>query len=135
MGFAEAVKAVLGKYADFSGRARRSEYWFWFLAFGLGYLAIVILSVIAETFAFLAIIFYLAMLLPSLAVGVRRLHDTGKSGWFMLISLIPLVGGIVLLVFTVQDSTPGDNQYGPNPKGVVGGFGGSPAGYGTPPVT
>jgi uncharacterized membrane protein YhaH (DUF805 family) len=132
VGFAEAVRAVLGKYADFSGRARRSEYWFWTLAVVLGYLVAVILAAIAKPFLYLAFLAYLAILLPSLAVAVRRLHDTGKSGWLILLGLIPLVGGIILLVFTVSDSTPGDNQYGPNPKGVDG-WGAAPAGYGQPP--
>lgn len=75
----------------------------------------------------------MAVFIPSLAVGVRRLHDTGKSGWFLLIGLIPLVGGIILFVFTVQDSAAGDNQYGPNPKGA-GGFGMQPLSYGIPPT-
>jgi uncharacterized membrane protein YhaH (DUF805 family) len=133
VGFAEAVKSVIGKYADFSGRARRSEYWFWTLAVGLGYVVAIILASVAKPLLFLAVICYLGIVVPSLAVGVRRLHDTGKSGWFLLLGLIPLLGGIVLLVFTVQDSTPGDNQYGPNPKGI-GGVGVPPVGYGVPPV-
>jgi len=133
MGFAEAVKTVIGKYSDFTGRARRSEYWYWSLAVALGYLVAVILSAVARPLLFLAVIFYLGILIPTLAVGVRRLHDTGRSGWFLLISLIPLVGGIVLLVFTVQDSAPGSNTYGPNPKGV-GGLDSAPLAYGVPPV-
>ncbi len=120
VGFTEAVKSVLSKYADFSGRARRSEYWFWGLATILGYMVALILTAIAKPFTLLAIIFYLGILVPSIAVGARRLHDTGKSGWWLLISVVPLIGGIVLLVFTVTDSAPGSNQYGPNPKGVVG---------------
>jgi uncharacterized membrane protein YhaH (DUF805 family) len=66
-------------------------------------------------------LFVLANILPALAVGVRRLHDTGRSGWWLLIALIPLVGVIVLIIFYVQDSQPGVNKYGPNPKGVVAG--------------
>jgi len=64
-------------------------------------------------------IFALALLVPSIAVGVRRLHDTGRSGWWLLITLIPLIGAIVIIVFLIQDSVPGDNQYGPNPKAVA----------------
>src|SRR4051794_8393565 len=64
-------------------------------------------------------LYSLAVLLPSIAVTVRRLHDTGRSGWWILISLIPIIGGIVLLVFMVLDSEPGVNQYGPNPKAVI----------------
>lgn len=131
MGLAEAVTTVIGKYADFSGRARRSEYWFWTLAVILGYIVAAILTRIAGILGILAVLYYLAILVPTIAVGVRRLHDTGKSGWFILMGLIPLVGGIVLLVFTVSDSTPGDNEYGPNPKGVGGGFG-TALGYGSP---
>jgi len=69
--------------------------------------------------ALLAGLYSLAVLLPSIGVGIRRLHDTGRSGWWLLISLIPLIGAIVLLVFTIQDSQPGDNQYNPNPKGAL----------------
>ena len=90
------------------------------------------LAVLAQLGRQPLIIAYLAVLVPSLAVAVRRLHDTGKSGWFVLIGLVPLVGGIVMLVFTVMDSTPGDNQYGPNPKGIGSGL--PPMGYGMPPA-
>lgn len=80
----------------------------------------------------------LGALIPTLACGVRRLHDTGKSGAFILFGLIPFVGGIILLVFFVMDSAPGDNQYGPNPKGIggapMGGYGQPPLGYPQPPV-
>ncbi|MHB2022464.1 MAG: DUF805 domain-containing protein [Mycobacteriales bacterium] len=135
MGFSEAIKTVLGKYADFSGRASRAEYWYWTLAVFLGYFLAIVLTSIARPFLLLALLYYLGIIIPSLAVAVRRLHDTGRSGWFLLLGLVPLFGSIVLLVFTVMDSTPGANRYGPNPKGVggVGGFGGSPsASYGEP---
>jgi uncharacterized membrane protein YhaH (DUF805 family) len=132
MGFSEAIKSVLVKYADFSGRARRAEYWFWTLAMTLGYFVAMILTVLAHAFFFIVIIFYLGILVPSLAVAVRRLHDTNRSGWYLLLGFIPIVGGIILLVFTVSDSTPGDNRFGPNPKGL-GGFAGSPPpAYGEP---
>ena len=117
VGFAEAVRTVLNKYTDFSGRARRSEYWFWTLAIGLTYIVAFILIAIAKPLVIVLILAYLAAIVPSLAVSVRRLHDTGRSGWFLLIGLIPFVGGIILLVMMVGDSSPGDNQYGPNPKG------------------
>jgi uncharacterized membrane protein YhaH (DUF805 family) len=108
--------AALKKYADFSGRARRREYWMFVLVnlviscvlAGLGY--------VSNAFNVLSYIYALAVLVPSFAVGWRRLHDTGRSGWWMLIGLIPLVGAIILIVFFLQDSAPGDNQYGPNPK-------------------
>jgi uncharacterized membrane protein YhaH (DUF805 family) len=133
VGFAEAIKTVLRKYAKFSGRARRSEYWFWTLAVVLGYLVTSILALVAKPFVILTIIFYLGIIVPSLAVGVRRLQDTGKSGLYLLFNLIPFVGFIVVLILTIADSTPGDNKYGPNPKGV-GGLGMPPVGYGIPPV-
>lgn len=107
--------AVLKKYADFSGRARRKEYWMFALvnllvSFGLGFV-----GALAHA-PWLSWIYTVAVLVPSIAVGIRRLHDTGRSGWMMLLVLIPVIGAIVLLVFAVQDSSPGDNQYGPNPK-------------------
>lgn len=113
--------AVLKKYAVFSGRAQRKEYWMFFLfniiiAILLGIIEVVIgISPDADE-SILANIYSLAILLPSLAVSVRRLHDIGRSGWWLLIGLIPLIGAIVLLVFAVQDGQPGPNQYGPNPK-------------------
>ncbi|MET1076764.1 MAG: DUF805 domain-containing protein [Pseudomonas sp.] len=108
---------VLKQYAVFNGRARRKEYWMFFL------INLVISMVLAWVdsligMSLLSIIYGLALLVPSIAVGIRRLHDTNRSGWWMLIALVPFAG-IVLLVFLAIDSTPGDNQYGPNPKGVT----------------
>jgi uncharacterized membrane protein YhaH (DUF805 family) len=132
MGFQEAVRAVLAKYSDFSGRARRSEYWFWSLALFIAYIVAVILFVIFKP---LGIIAYLAVFLgaivPSLAVSFRRLHDTNKSGWWLLIGLVPFVGGLILLVFMCIDGDPAPNQYGPPPKGGSVGYG-EPA-YPPPP--
>jgi len=106
---------VLKNYAGFEGRARRAEYWQYTL---MTVIAAIVLLVIGVFIKFpIVIVYYLAVLLPSLAVSVRRLHDTGKSGWWLLIAFVPF-GGIVLLVFTCLDSTPGPNQYGPNPKGI-----------------
>lgn len=137
MGFAEAVQTVLSKYADFNGRARRAEYWWWVLAFGLGYFVILILFFALKGFGVVLLLLYLlALVVPNLAVGVRRMHDIGKSGWFLLLGFIPIVGGIIVLVLALQDSQP-DNQYGPSPKypgggyGGYGGYGGQPA-YGAP---
>lgn len=113
---------VLQKYAVFSGRARRKEYWMFFL---FNVIISIILAVVdrmtgmfseASGVGVFESIYGLAILLPSLAVAVRRLHDTDRSGWWLLIGLIPVIGAIVLLVFLVQDSKPGHNQYGPNPK-------------------
>ena len=119
MGFTAAVSHVLSNYAGFSGRARRSEYW-WFSLFGflVGLVAAVLDG--ALSLGFLYPLAVLALLLPSLAVGVRRLHDTGRSGWWMLLGLVPLVGAIVLLVFFVQDSDAGTNAHGPSPKELQG---------------
>jgi uncharacterized membrane protein YhaH (DUF805 family) len=116
---------VIKKYAEFSGRARRKEYWFFVLfniliSIGLSFVDTMVGTANAETGAgLLSGIYSLAVLIPSLAVLVRRLHDTDRSGWWILIGLIPLIGWIVLLVFVVQDSHPGQNQYGANPKEVT----------------
>jgi uncharacterized membrane protein YhaH (DUF805 family) len=115
MSFADAVRSVFSKYVTFSGRARRSEFWWFALFAGIVYIvAGIIDSAIGNQV--LGYLVGLALLLPSLAVTVRRLHDTGRSGWWILIGLIPLIGAIVLLVFEVQDSQPGTNSYGPSPK-------------------
>ncbi len=115
MGFGEAVSSGLSKYATFSGRARRSEYWFFALFnFLVGVAAGILDAVIGITLLYpLAA---LALLLPGLAVAVRRLHDTGRSGWWLLIALVPFAGAIVLIVFFCQDSHPAPNEHGPSPK-------------------
>lgn len=116
---------ALKKYATFSGRSRRSEYWYYVLFYLIIAIVLAFIDRSAGTLmgdrgvGVLGGIFALSMLLPSLAVGARRLHDTGRTGWWQLIALIPLIGAIVLLVFYVQDSHPGSNQYGPNPKEVA----------------
>jgi len=105
---------VLKKYAEFTGRARRTEYWMFFLI----NLIIAVILVVVEMAVFagpgvLYGIYMLAILLPALGVTVRRLHDTGRTGWWVLVWLIPIVGPIVILVFMVLDSQPGDNEYWP----------------------
>ena len=108
----------LKKYAQFSGRSRRAEYWQYALFIGIVYVVLAVLAAASKSsvvFGLLAV-FYLGILVPSLAVGVRRLHDTGKSGWWLLFGIVPIVGEITLLVFTCLDSQPGPNRYGPNPK-------------------
>jgi uncharacterized membrane protein YhaH (DUF805 family) len=113
---------VLKKYAQFEGRSRRKELWMFTLFNCLFSWPLYILGLVfhenalGSIFLGLYFIYALAVLVPCLAVGVRRLHDTGKSGWMILLVLIPLVGGIIVLVFMVLDSDPGVNKYGPNPK-------------------
>ena len=113
---------ALKKYADFSGRARRREYWFYILF----YVIILVVLTICDTFigttmqgsglGILTGIYLLAVLIPTLAVTVRRLHDTGRSGWWIFIQLVPIVGVFILLYFLVSDSNPATNAYGPSPK-------------------
>ena len=113
MNIIEATKLFFTRYVDFNGRSRRSEYWW-------AYLAVVIISaVLTAVLGELAYIWSLATLVPQIAITIRRLHDIGKSGWFYLIGLIPLAGPIILLVWMCQDSTE-DNQWGPNPKNIIG---------------
>lgn len=113
---------AMKKYVDFSGRARRTEYWM-FILFNMifGVVALVLDSLLGSAsegsvYGLFYSLFSLAILLPTWAVTVRRLHDIGKSGWWIFISLIPLIGGIWLFILTLTDSQPGDNEYGPNPK-------------------
>ena len=113
--------AVLKKYAQFSGRSHRREYWMFFLVNTLISVLLNIIDSIAGLAVFqnvglLSVIYSLAMIIPSFSVGARRLHDTGRSGWWLLLCLIPIIGWIVLFVFFVQDSQSETNTYGPNPK-------------------
>ena len=122
--------SVLKKYAVFypevaeNGRASRSEFW-WFVLFN--FIISFVLGFVDGLFGMrgeygwglLGGLYALAVLLPSIGVAIRRLHDSGKTGWWLLISFIPIIGFIVLLVFYIQDSEPGPNQYGENPKGQV----------------
>ena len=119
--FVGAVK----KYAVFAGRARRKEFWFFYLFYVIFALAAAIVDSVlgteysvAETasIGLFSSVFVIAMMLPTFAVLARRLHDIGRSGWWILIGLIPIIGAIVLLIFTVRDSQEGENRFGPNPK-------------------
>lgn len=115
---------VLQQFADFKGRARRSEYWMFALISGLISMVITIFENMLnityedEIQGFISTIYSLVVLIPSLAVSVRRLHDVGKSGWMLFIGFIPLIGAIWLLILFCRDSQPGTNQYGPNPKNI-----------------
>ena len=129
----ELFKTVLTeKYADFNGRSRRAEFW-WTALINLGIwfvFGILSLPFRDDGFGFVGVIFFIywaATIVPFLALAVRRLHDTNKSGWMILIGLIPLVGPIVLLVFYATDGDPGPNQYGPSNKYVAAGGSESPA--------
>lgn len=117
---------ALKKYAVFSGRARRMEYWY-FVLFNI--IVATVLALIdtllgtttgVSSFGILSGIYSLAVLIPTLAVTVRRLHDIDRTGWWILINLIPLIGTIVLLVFALTPGTPGSNRYGPDPKQATG---------------
>lgn len=114
------------KYADFTGRARRQEYWNYVLYLILLFLAcymLIFIGAIAEIYILTVVGFLLVSIIallsfiPSLAIAVRRLHDTNRSGWYYLIGLIPLVGGILLLVWFCTEGTRGENDFGPDPKG------------------
>lgn len=120
MNFGQAITSGFQNYVVFEGRSRRSAYWFWALFTGLISLAISIVGGADNSgfFAILSSLWSLAVLLPTLAVAVRRLHDTNRSGWFLLLGFIPLVGAIILIVFFAQDSLPGENRFGANPKGA-----------------
>jgi uncharacterized membrane protein YhaH (DUF805 family) len=111
---------ALRRYAEFSGRSRRKEYWFFtlfnFLVTFFLSITDVVLGLGAIDFGLLSGLYSLAVLIPSIAVTIRRLHDTGRSGWWLLIVLVPILGIIALLVFMMLDSDPGPNQYGMNPK-------------------
>lgn len=110
MTFVESVQVCFAKYADFSGRASRSEYWFFAL---FGFLGQLVGSMIDPM---LGAVFTVAILLPSLAAAVRRLHDTDRSGWFYLLALIPVIGGLILLVLFCLSGTDGPNRFDSEPS-------------------
>ncbi|GAB3169943.1 DUF805 domain-containing protein [Myceligenerans halotolerans] len=135
MSFVESIRTVMSKYADFNGRARRSEFWWYYLAYivvisVLYFLVIIPTAVMSASdptgseelpaFAVVAMLLLFAVavgfLLPTIAVVVRRLHDTDRSGFFYFMGFIPFVGGIILLVFLAGSGTPGPNRFGPDPK-------------------
>jgi len=124
MGFTQAIKTCLSKYATFSGRAPRSEYWWFALFITLVYLAFMVFAqVMGEDSAIVGIaaipfvIFVFAIIIPSIAVSVRRLHDLDQSGWFFLLALIPVVGSLGLAIWFCFKGTEGANRFGPDPLG------------------
>ena len=126
MNFSEAVRTVLNKYATFEGRARRAEYWYFALLTSVLSVAGQIIGAAGRdagliTLLLLGVIFLvsLALIIPGIAVSVRRLHDTGRSGWFLLLGLIPVVGPILLLVWMCSRGTAGPNRFGSDPIPAV----------------
>jgi uncharacterized membrane protein YhaH (DUF805 family) len=116
---------VLKQYADFNGRARRKEYWM-FTLFNLIFMIVTIMldrslgmTIAPAPYGYLSIIYILAMIIPGIALAVRRLHDVGKSGWFYFIVLIPIIGSIWMLVLFCTEGNRGDNEYGADPKGSI----------------
>jgi uncharacterized membrane protein YhaH (DUF805 family) len=135
MSFQEAVRRCLTNYGTFSGRARRSEFWFFWLFHLLSQFVAGILdaSLFGGAQPFAAIV-GLGLLLPGLAVAVRRLHDTGRSGWWILIGLVPLIGWIVLVIWYASQGEAGPNRFGADPRGGTGpGWGAPPPPAWTPP--
>lgn len=114
--------AALKKYAVFAGRARRKEFWFFMLFNTLITVALAMIDLWTGTYdedvglGLLSGLYAVAMIVPSIAVTVRRLHDTDRSGWWYLLLFIPVIGALVILVFMLLDGTPGSNRFGPNPK-------------------
>lgn len=111
---------ILKHYVDFKGRATREEFWMYSLFITIIYIALGVISGVLEDMVVLPTvitIFQLGILLPNIAIAVRRLQDINKSGWWLLISLVPIIGIIVLLIFYVKKGDEGDNEYGPSPKG------------------
>jgi uncharacterized membrane protein YhaH (DUF805 family) len=131
---------VIKKYAVFDGRARRKEFWMFTLFNAIvGIILSILDTIIGTDFGgrtgggWLSTIYYLAVLLPVIGVSIRRMHDTNRSGWWILIYLVPCVGWIIFIVFAAQEGTIGDNQYGPDPKAAERGQGfGGPAGPAEP---
>ncbi len=129
MSFGAALKSFWSNYATFTGRARRSEYWFIQLFLVLtnvaaGLIDLALMGGDIDRFiangggGIVGLVWIVVTIVPALAVLARRLHDTNKTAWWLLIGLVPVAGGIVLLVFALIDSDPGDNRYGPSPKAV-----------------
>lgn len=116
MTFAGAIRSVLGNYVNFEGRAPRAEYWWWQLAMVLVALLVGGVGYSTNPFAQSAGLLGLLLFLPSLAVAIRRLHDTDRSGWFILLVFVPLIGSLILLWWYLKPGTPGPNRFGPDPR-------------------
>ncbi len=114
MSFTEAVQDGFDHYTKFDGRASRPAFWWWFLFSILVSIAGSLIDAILGT-SFVYILAALALFLPGLSVAIRRLHDTGRSGWWILIGIIPIIGAIVLIIFYIEKGDEGANEYGPPP--------------------
>lgn len=110
---------VIKNYADFSGRARRKEYWMFSLINILIYTALIFIEISLGGIGLIAGVYILAVFIPTLAVTVRRLHDSGRSGWWILITFLPIIGGIIFFIFMLLDSSPEQNQHGASPKAIA----------------
>lgn len=119
MTFGQAISSGFSNYVNFSERACRSAYWYWFLFVVLSQLVATVIDSVIGIQA-ITTLFSLAVLLPGLAVAVRRLHDLDRSGWWLLLGLVPLVGAIVLIVWFCTRGTPGPNRFGPHPLAAFG---------------
>ncbi|MFL9844210.1 DUF805 domain-containing protein [Flavobacterium rhizosphaerae] len=115
------LKVVRDNYANFSGRARRSEYWYFVLCQIIIFIFLLIMTFVIAEFFYLYLLYALATFVPTLAVAVRRLHDVGKSGWFYLLSLVP-IANIYILILYCTDGDNGPNEYGPDPKNAYNEF-------------
>lgn len=127
MSMMQAVEAAFRNYAVFQGRARRSEFWYFTLFNTLVYLVLSMCAAVLPPFSMLVLVYWVASLVPGIAVCWRRLHDTGRNGALYFISFVPVVGVILLILWLSEDGEPGPNPYGPNPKGVGGSAGQRPA--------
>jgi len=118
MGFVDAVKSFFSRYVDFAGRSSRSEFWWAQLGLMLiGFVVGLFAGLLGELAVIVIGIFYLAIIIPSIALTVRRLHDNDKSGWWILIGFVPILGGLYLLYLYVTKGTTGTNRFGPDPLG------------------
>jgi uncharacterized membrane protein YhaH (DUF805 family) len=118
MGFGQAISSGFSNYVNFAGRACRSEYWYWILFYFIGYVVTGLID-LAIGYQVTTGLFGLAILLPSLAVTVRRLHDLDRTGWWIFLSLIPIIGWIILLIWYCTKGTEGPNRFGPDPLGGI----------------
>ena len=117
VGFIDAIKLAFKNYVNFNGRSRRSEFW-WFYLFNfiIGFILYFLVLVVNQFFIYLLLLYWLIIFLPGLGLSIRRLHDIGKSGWYIFIAFIPFVGGFILLYFYCLDSENQSNEYGESPK-------------------